>query len=104
MPRGRTTAARRKRRADDAPLVVYGTNAVRELLASELPVARLALERGPRVEPLGRLAAPRGIPVEVVERAVLDGLAGSPHHQGAVAVAPAFRYAALGAVLAPDCA
>jgi 23S rRNA (guanosine2251-2'-O)-methyltransferase len=83
--------------------VVYGTNAVRELLAGELPVARLSIERGPRVEPLGRLATARGIPVEVVERAVLDRLAGSPHHQGAVAVAAAFRYAPLESVLAAEC-
>jgi 23S rRNA (guanosine2251-2'-O)-methyltransferase len=103
MPHGRTTAARRKRRPDDAPLVVYGTNAVRELLASDLPVARLSLERAPRVEPLGRLAAVRRIPVDVVERAVLDRLAGSPHHQGAVAVTEAFRYAALERVLAAEC-
>src|SRR5205807_932105 len=93
----------RKRRPDDAPLVVYGTNAVRELLESGLPVARLSLERGPRVEPLGRLATTRGIPLEVVERAVLDRLAASPHHQGAVAVAAAFRYAPLEGVLAADC-
>jgi len=103
MPHGRTTAARRKRRADDGPLLVYGTNAVRELLASDVPVARLSLERGPRVEALGRLAAARGVSVEVVERAVLDRLAGSPHHQGAVAVAAAFRYAALEDVLAAEC-
>src|SRR5438874_13347015 len=104
MPHGRTTAARRKRRPDDAPLVVYGANAVRELLASELPVARGSLERGPRVEPLGRLAAARGIPVEIVERPVLDRLAGSPQHQGAVAVAAAFRYAPLEVVLGTGCA
>src|SRR5579862_1323409 len=105
MAHGRTTAARRKRRPDDTPLVVYGTNAVRELLASELPIARLSLERGPRVEPLGRLAAERGVAIiEVVERAVLDRLAGSPHHQGAVAVTAPFRYAALEGVLAADCA
>ena len=103
MPHGRTTAARRKRRPDDAPLVVYGTNAVRELLASEVPVARLSLERGPRGEVLGRLAAARGVPVDVIERVVLDRLAGSPHHQGAVAVAAAFRYASLEQVLAAEC-
>jgi len=104
MPHGRTTGARRKRRPDDAPLVVYGTNAVRELLASDLPVTRLSVEHGPRVEPLGRVAAGRGIPLDVVERAVLDRLAGSPHHQGAVAVAAPFRYVALERVLAADCA
>jgi 23S rRNA (guanosine2251-2'-O)-methyltransferase len=103
MPHGRTTAARRKRRSDDAPLVVYGTNAVRELLASEAPVARVSLERAPRIEPLRHLATARGIPVDLVERVVLDRLAGSPHHQGAVAVAPPFRYAALERVLAAEC-
>jgi 23S rRNA (guanosine2251-2'-O)-methyltransferase len=76
---------------------------VRELLASELPVVRLSLERGPRVEPLARLATARGVPVEVVERGVLDRVSGSPHHQGAVAVAAAFRYAALEDVLAAEC-
>src|SRR5437660_11257632 len=83
MTRPRTTRSRA-----EAPLVVYGANAVLELVRSGEPVDRLCLGRGPREAELSAAAHARGVRVEAADRPALDRLAGSPHHQGAVAVAP----------------
>src|SRR5262245_3811606 len=102
MVRDRTTAGPGKRRAEDGPLLVYGTNAVRELLASAHPVSRVSLEPGPRGAALAALAERRGVRIETADRRTLDRLAGSPQHHGAVAVAAPFRYAPLERLLDPD--
>ena len=96
MTRPRTTRSR----VEAAPLVVYGVNAVLELLRSGEPVDRLCLGRGPREAELSAAAYARGVRVEAADRPALDRLAGSPHHQGAVAVAPPFAYAPLERLLA----
>src|SRR5437016_3616677 len=98
MTRPRTTRSR-----VETPLVVYGVNAVLELLRSGEPVDRLCLGRGPREAELSAAAYARGGRVEAADRPALDRLAGSPHHQGAVAVAPPFAYAPLERLLAPRC-
>jgi 23S rRNA (guanosine2251-2'-O)-methyltransferase len=98
MTRARTT------RRGDGPLAVYGANAVLELLKSGGPVERLCLGRGPRETEVAAAARARGVLVETADRAALDRLAGSPHHQGAVAVAPPFTYVSLEQLLAPGCA
>src|SRR5207248_1089664 len=90
MTRPRTT-----RSGAEAPLVVYGANAVLELLRSGEPVDRVCLGRGPRAGELSAAALARGVRVESADHPALDRLAGSPHHQGAVAVAPPFAYAPL---------
>src|SRR5881397_2892014 len=81
MTRPRTT-----RSGVEAPLVVYGANAVLELLRSGEPVDRLCLGRGPREAELSAAAHARGVRVEAADRPALDRLAGSPHHPGAVAL------------------
>ena len=98
MTRPRTTRSRA-----EAPLVVYGANAVLELVRSGEPVDRLCLGRGPREAELSAAAHARGVRVEAADRPALDRLAGSPHHQGAVAVAPPFTYAPLERLLDPSC-
>src|SRR4029077_1747763 len=105
MGRSRTTGPprRRARHHADVPLVVYGTNAVRELLASSQPVSRLYLGAGLRSEELARAARERGVHIETAERGALERVAGSPHHQGAVAVGAPFQYAAFERLLAPAC-
>lgn len=92
MSRGRTT---------DEPLVVYGANAVLELLRSGTPIARLSLARGPRENEIATAARGRGLTVASADRATLDRLAGTPHHQGAVAIA-SFAYAPLERLLVPE--
>src|SRR5216110_824523 len=98
MTRPRTT-----RSGAEAPLVVYGANAVLELLRSGEPVDRVCLGRGPRAAELSAAALARGVRVESADHPALDRLAGSPHHQGAVAVAPPFAYAPLERLLDPSC-
>src|SRR6266581_2905928 len=98
MTRPRTT-----RSGAEAPLVVYGANAVLELLRSGEPVDRVCLGRGPRAAELSAAALARGVRVEAADPPALDRLARSPHHQGAVAVAPPFAYAPLERLLAPRC-
>src|SRR5439155_1718307 len=56
MTRPRTTRSR-----VEAPLVVYGVNAVLELLRSGEPVDRLCLGRGPREAELSAAAHARGV-------------------------------------------
>jgi 23S rRNA (guanosine2251-2'-O)-methyltransferase len=103
MARGRTTARRARAHGAPTPLIVYGANPVRELLQSGSAVNRVWLGPGADGDPLAVAAEARGIPVERVERAALDRVAGSPHHQGAVASAPPFRYVPLESLLAPEC-
>lgn len=93
----------RRDRTNDERLIVYGANAVLELLRSGSAVERVALGRGGRQGELAAAARERRIGVEVADRIVLDRLAGTPHHQGAVAVAPPFRYGALASLLGPSC-
>ena len=88
-------------RTNEDVLLVHGANAVGELLRSGEPVSRLQLQRGgPRTQELAGLARSRGITPEVVERGALDRLAGTPHHQGAVATARPFPYRSLEDLLA----
>src|SRR6266571_709053 len=84
MTRPRTT-----RSGAEAPLVVYGANAVLELLRSGEPVDRVCLGRGPRAAELSAAALARGVRVEAADPPALDRLARSPHHQGVVAAASA---------------
>ena len=79
---------------------MYGANPVLELLRAGEPVTRLLLGRGPREAELAAVARDHGVRCESADRPTLDRLAGSPHHQGAVAVTGPFRYAALDRVLA----
>ncbi len=72
--------------------MVAGINPVLELLRSRSPVDRVLLGPGPRRAEVVAACAQRGIPAEEVDRVTLDRTAGRPGHQGAVALAPAFRY------------
>src|SRR5438874_1227610 len=99
MARYRTTARAR----DAGPLVVYGANPILELLRGGEPVTRLLLGRGSREAELTAAARERDVRCESADRATLERLAGSPHHQGAVAVTGPFRYAPLERVLAEGC-
>lgn len=86
-------------RTTDAPLLVYGTNAVLELLKSGEPLTRLHVGPGPREAEVLAAARRRGVAVVLTERRELERLAGSPQHQGVVAIAPPFRYVTLDRLL-----
>jgi 23S rRNA (guanosine2251-2'-O)-methyltransferase len=84
-----------RHRTTDAALVVYGVNAVTGLLRAGAPIERCALAGGRGTETLLAEARRRGVRCDEVDRATLDRLAGTPHHQGAVAFAAPYRYADL---------
>ena len=92
----------RRDRTNDDRLIVYGANAVLELLRSGADVDRVLLGRGPRQGELTAAARARGMAVDIADRVGMDRLAGTTHHQGAVAVAPPFRYAPLATILDPS--
>jgi 23S rRNA (guanosine2251-2'-O)-methyltransferase len=87
MKHGRTT---------DHELVVAGVNPVLELLRSASAVDRVLLGPGPRRDEVLAECRRRGLTPLQVDRQALDRAAGRPGHQGAVAIAPGFRYADLG--------
>jgi 23S rRNA (guanosine2251-2'-O)-methyltransferase len=82
-------------RTTDARLVVFGVNAVDGLLRADAPIERLVVAGGRSGDALAALARTRGVRCEVADRATLDRLAETPHHQGAVAVTGPYRYADL---------
>ena len=113
MAGGRTTGGRRGRERprggdprvhDDGPLLVYGVNPVLELLRSEAPIARVWTARCPREGELAAAAADRGLALLPSERATLEHLTRTPHHQGVVAETAAFAYVPLEDLLRPECA
>lgn len=77
--------------------VLYGVNPVRELLRAggeglaELWVAE-GSQKGRGLGELERLARDAGAKLRAAPRQKLDRLAGSPHHQGVVAVVADYRY------------
>jgi len=90
-------------RTTQPALTVYGVNAVRELLGSGVPVARVLLSSGPRTGTIVDLAHRRGVPCERVDRQVLDGLAGAVPHQGVVALGVRFQWSTLDDLERPEC-
>jgi 23S rRNA (guanosine2251-2'-O)-methyltransferase len=81
---------------------VYGANAVAGLLAGDAPVERVVVVTGRATERIVALARQRGIRCEQADRTDVERLAGSPYHQGAVAVTPPFRYAELRTIIGAD--
>src|SRR6185503_4037767 len=89
-----------RQRTTEAPLVVFGTNAVAGLLESDVPVERVLVAAGRASERIVASARRRGIRWDEADRAALDRAAGTPHHQGAVATTGPYRYADLDAIRA----
>jgi 23S rRNA (guanosine2251-2'-O)-methyltransferase len=82
---------------------IYGRNPVLEALrhgdaVSKLQIARGAHETAP-VQEILRLAQEAGVPVEIVERRVLDMRCAGGVHQGVMAVAEPYVYATIDTVL-----
>jgi 23S rRNA (guanosine2251-2'-O)-methyltransferase len=82
---------------------IYGRNPVLEALrhgdgVSKVLIARGAHETQP-VQEILRLTQDAGVPVEIVERRVLDMRSGGGVHQGVMAVAEPYVYATIDAVV-----
>jgi 23S rRNA (guanosine2251-2'-O)-methyltransferase len=89
----------------DRAEVVAGRRPVLESLRAGRAAERVLVAQGLApssiVGEIRRRAEAASVPVRVVPRAVIDDLAPGINHQGVVALAAAFRYASLEALLAP---
>lgn len=78
--------------------ILSGINPVLESLKAGHPLERILVAKGaggPRLQQIVELARRASVPVRFEERAGLDRLAGSPAHQGVVAMGASKRYAEL---------
>lgn len=83
--------------------IVYGRNAVKELLAGGRDIEKMYIQTGERegsVNLLIGIASERKIPIIEVERVKLDSLTLGAHHQGVVAVAAERNYSTVDEILA----
>jgi 23S rRNA (guanosine2251-2'-O)-methyltransferase len=78
--------------------IISGIHPVTEALRSKRPLERLLVAQGaggPRLQEIIDLARRQSVPVRFEPRTALDRLAGSPAHQGVVAMGAAQKYADL---------
>jgi 23S rRNA (guanosine2251-2'-O)-methyltransferase len=78
--------------------ILSGINPVLESLKAGHPLDRILVAKGaggPRLQQIVELARRASVPVRFEERAGLDRVAGSPAHQGVVALGASQRYAEL---------
>ncbi len=82
--------------------ILLGRNPVREALRAGRPINKILLAGGdsPPLRELGRLAREAGIPVQQVDRAKLDKMAGGLPHQGVIAFASVRDYVEVDEILA----
>ena len=78
--------------------ILSGINPILESLKAGHPLDRILVAKGaggPRLQQIVELARRASVPVRFEERAGLDRVAGSPAHQGVVAMGASKRYAEL---------
>lgn len=83
--------------------VIFGRNAVKELLASGRDIEKVYIQNGDRegsVNLLLGIAADRKLPIHEVDRTKLDSLACGGNHQGIIAIAAERNYASVEDILA----
>lgn len=94
----------RQRRTEEIDeCVVFGRNAVKELLASGRDIEKVYIQSGERegsVNVLIGIASERKIPIVEVDKLKLDNLTVGAHHQGIVAMASERNYATVEEILA----
>lgn len=92
----------RDSRDSEKQTVIYGRNPVREALRGGRTLHKVLVARGadPRLfRELRELARPAGIPVQVVERLLLDQVTGGAAHQGVAATVSVKDFVAAEALL-----
>ena len=81
--------------------LLSGRNPIREALKADRDIEKMLVAKGDlsgSAKEIVSMARERGIPVQVVERSRLDEI--TPHHQGILAYASAYRYAEVDDMLA----
>ena len=89
-------------REEPAENVIFGRNAVKELLASGRDIEKVYIQNGDRegsVNLLLGIASERKLPIHEVDRAKLDSLACGGNHQGILAIAAERNYASVEDIL-----
>lgn len=100
---GRDRAENRETQPIPDENVIFGRNAVRELLESGRDVDKLFISSGERegsVNLILGIASERGIPIFERDRAKLDELTHGAKHQGVVAIASEANYSTVDEILA----
>ena len=90
-------------REEPAENVIFGRNAVKELLASGRDIEKVYIQNGDRegsVNLLLGIASERKLPIHEVDRTKLDSLACGGNHQGIIAIAAERNYASVEDILA----
>jgi 23S rRNA (guanosine2251-2'-O)-methyltransferase len=81
--------------------MIYGRNAVMEAIEAETGIDKLLIQKN--IEGSGRkifaMAKKRGIPVQGMDKSVLDKIVGSGGHQGVVAYTADFAYSSVSDIL-----
>ena len=80
--------------------LLSGRNPIREALRADRDIEKMLVAKGDlsgSAREIVAMARERGIPVQVVERSRLDEI--TPHHQGIIAYASAYRYAEVSEIL-----
>lgn len=83
--------------------IIYGRNAVKELLGGGRDVEKLYVQGGDRegsINLILGIAAERGIPIFECDRAKLDEMSGGGKHQGVLAIAAERNYSSIDEILA----
>lgn len=83
--------------------IVYGRNAVKELLGGGRDVEKLYVQGGDRegsINLILGIAAERGIPIFECDRSKLDEMSGGGKHQGVLAIAAERNYSSIDEILA----
>ena len=91
------------RRREPDENVIFGRNAVKELLGSGRDIEKIYIQVGERegsVNLLLGIASERKLPIHEVDRVKLDSLCCGGHHQGIVAIAAERNYATVDEILA----
>ena len=99
----RPDRAQEKYRGEPDENVIFGRNAVKELLASGRDIEKLFIQNGDRegsVNLLLGIASERKIPIIEADRSKLDSLCLGAHHQGVVAIAAERNYASIDDIFA----
>ncbi len=99
----RPERAQEKFRGEPDENVIFGRNAVKELLASGRDIEKLFIQSGDRegsVNLLLGIASERKIPIIEAERSKLDSLCLGNHHQGVIAIAAERNYASIDEIFA----
>lgn len=85
----------------DSSDIIYGRNPVMEALESGVGIEKILIQKN--IEGAGKkvfsIAKKAGVPVQVLDKRLLDNIAGSGGHQGVAAQISAFEYSSTEAIL-----